>query len=250
MTGFAASVPNFFDEGSPFLRHPLLTAERTARETDFIEKHLALVPGARVLDVGCGFGRHSIELARKGYEVTGIDPSLTLLVEARKRAAEQGLTVDFCLQWGEDFSTTELFDAAICLFTSLGQTSVRGENDALVERVFSVLKIGGYFLVEVPQRATAVRNLKTSEKFVAGDQVTTVGRVYNENSHTLIEEFHVVDGSQEKMYHLKVKLYDREELETILRQAGFTMAQAYGDYEGSALTANHDMMLLLARKDK
>lgn len=74
---------NFFEDGSPFLAHPLLTAARTAAEVDFIAAELALAAGARLLDVGCGFGRHSIELARRGYAVTGIDPSASLPPWAR-----------------------------------------------------------------------------------------------------------------------------------------------------------------------
>ena len=64
----------FFSDGSPYLSHPLLTAERTAAEVDEIERLVGSVSG-RVLDVGCGFGRHSIELASRNADVTGIDPS-------------------------------------------------------------------------------------------------------------------------------------------------------------------------------
>ena len=60
--------PNFFRDNSPFLRHPLLTAERTAAEIDFLTPRLGITPTDRVLDIGCGFGRHSIELARRGFD--------------------------------------------------------------------------------------------------------------------------------------------------------------------------------------
>jgi len=63
---------NFFEPGSPFLKHPLLTPERTAAEIDFILSVLPLEAGDRILDIGCGFGRHSHELARRGFDVLGI----------------------------------------------------------------------------------------------------------------------------------------------------------------------------------
>ena len=72
-----AQVRNFFDDGSPYLGHPLLTAERTATEIDEVERLTGSVSG-RVLDIGCGFGRHSIELASRFADVTGIDPSSTI----------------------------------------------------------------------------------------------------------------------------------------------------------------------------
>ncbi len=230
------------------MRHPLLTADRTTREIDFIENQLNSAPGARILDVGCGFGRHSIELARRGYIVTGIDPSAALITEARKRAAQAAVTVDFQQEWGERFITGQPIDIAICLFTSLGQISAEGENSALVERVHLALKAGGHFLVEVPQRETAVSNLKMREKFDAGDQVTTISRSYETNNHVITEEFRVVTKGKAKTYLLKVNLFDRVELETTLTRAGFTLLQAYGDYTGTPLTEKHDVMLLLARK--
>ncbi|HFQ94718.1 MAG TPA: class I SAM-dependent methyltransferase, partial [Anaerolineae bacterium] len=163
---------NFFEEGSPFLNHPLLTAERTAVETNFLESQLRLPPGARILDVGCGFGRHSIELARRGYTVTGIDPAAAMIAAAQERAKEAAVSVDFRQARGEEFTTAVPFDAAICLFTSLGQMGPDGDNSALVSRVYDALKPGGLFVVEVPQRDTAVTQLRPSDKFGDGERYT------------------------------------------------------------------------------
>ena len=82
------STPNFFSPGSPYLDHPLLTPERTAAEIDFVLAQTALPPGARLLDVGCGPGRHSLELARRGYQVMGIDPSGAMIAAAKRTAKE------------------------------------------------------------------------------------------------------------------------------------------------------------------
>ncbi len=64
----------------------VIPAEHTLAEVDFLEKVLALAPGSRVLDVPCGHGRHSLELARRGYRVTGLDFSTDLLGSARESA--------------------------------------------------------------------------------------------------------------------------------------------------------------------
>ena len=247
MISSTSNVPNFFEEGSPFLNHPLLTAERTAQEIDFIEPQLNVGKGARILDVGCGFGRHAVELARRGYEVIGIDPSAALIAEARKRAAETGVSVDFRLEWGERFSTDQPYDAAICLFTSLGQITEQGENSGLVDRVFAALKPGGHFVVEVPQRETAVRQLKTQEKFGQGDHMTFVSREYNVKTQIVSEKFRVVNKNEEHTYLLKYNLFDRPELEALLARAGFINISAYGDYHGKALSSQDPSMLLLAR---
>jgi SAM-dependent methyltransferase len=248
MISSTSNVPNFFEQGSPFLNHPLLTAERTTHEINFIEPQLNVNQGARILDVGCGFGRHSVELALRGYEVSGIDPSAALIAEARIRAAEAGVSVDFRQQWGERFSTGQAYDAAICLFTSMGQITEQGENSGLLDTVFAALKPGGHFVIEVPQRETAVRQLKVKEKFGEGDHKTSISRDYNVKTQIVSEKFRVVNGSEEHTYLLMYKLFDRPELEALLARAGFINIAAYGDYQDTALSNEAPIMLLVARK--
>jgi D-alanine-D-alanine ligase len=248
MMSATVTTPNFFDAGSPFLKHPLLTAERTAQEIDFIEDYLTVSPGACILDVGCGFGRHSIELARRGYKVTGIDPSAALIAEARKQAAEAGVSCDFRQERGESFSTDRSYDGAICLFTTLGQISDQGENSGLVEQVHSALKTGANIVVEVPQREMAVSQLKAQERFGGEKRKAFVHRVYNSQARVISEEFRIVGEHEEHTYLLKYKLYDRPELETLLARAGFVVVSAYGDYLGTVLSTEHPTMLMVARK--
>ena len=133
--------PNFFEVGSPFLKHPLLTAERTSAEIDFILAQLALPDGARVLDVGCGFGRHSIELARRGFAVTGIDPSAAMIDAARER--DEGDLVNFEVISAEKYTTSDPFDAVICLFTTLGQITGESDNVELLLSIGDALKPDG-----------------------------------------------------------------------------------------------------------
>ncbi|MBN1975275.1 MAG: class I SAM-dependent methyltransferase [Sedimentisphaerales bacterium] len=66
----------------------------TIGECDFFEKEIKYNKAARILDIGCGTGRHSIELAKRGYSVTGIDQSESLLKRAREKAAEQNVKVN------------------------------------------------------------------------------------------------------------------------------------------------------------
>ena len=68
----------FFDAHAPVYEENVFT-KNTVREADFLVEELAPPPGGRILDVGCGTGRHSIELARRGYSVTGVDLSFGML---------------------------------------------------------------------------------------------------------------------------------------------------------------------------
>ena len=249
VTNLASKTPNFFEEGTPYLHHPLLTAERTTQEIDFVEPLLNTGQGGRLLDMGCGFGRHSVELARRGYEVTGIDPSTTLISEADCRASEIGVAVDFRTGLGERFRSDRPYDGAICLFTSLGQIGEQGENSGLVERVYAALKPGGRFVVEVPQRETAVRHLKADEKFGEGNRATIVSRVYDADTRVVSESFRVVNENDDHTYLLKYRLFDRDELEAHFEAAGFVIVSIFGDYDGASLNEEQAIMLLVAEKE-
>lgn len=239
---------NFFSEGSPFLKHPLLTLERTAREIDFLLSQLNLEPDARVLDVGCGAGRHSIELAQRGYSVVGIDPAPAMIAAARARAVAAGVSPDFRQMSGESLVANEEFDTAICLFTTLGQISEEGDNSHLVERVYTALRPGGHFVVETPQRGPTVRNLKAYDRFEGSKHHTVVTRRFDSDDNSVTEVFEVVSPEETQRYVLRYQLYSREELADLLRGVGFTILAGYGDYQGTPLGPESAVMLMIARK--
>ena len=84
----------FFDGHAPVYMSNPFTRD-TVKEADFLVEELNLPPRSRILDIGCGTGRHSIELARRGYQVTGVDISSGMLTEAKKRAEEAGVSVEW-----------------------------------------------------------------------------------------------------------------------------------------------------------
>ena len=87
----------------------------TSGECDFIEKEIASDKALRILDIGCGTGRHAIELARRGYSVVGIDLSESQLKRAAEKAHAAGLHVDFQRHDARSLPFREEFDAAIML---------------------------------------------------------------------------------------------------------------------------------------
>ncbi|MCP4423077.1 MAG: methyltransferase domain-containing protein [Chloroflexi bacterium] len=242
------SQPNFFDSGSPYLQHPLLTDERTTTEIDFILSRLALSAGARILDVGCGFGRHSVELARRGFAVTGADPSAAMIAAARERARETAVSITFQQIPAEQYVAAKPFDAAICLFTTLGQITDKEDNRSFLTAVYDALKPGGSLVVEVPQRETAVAQLKPSEKFGDGERYTAVAKQYDSSTKIVNEEFLVVAPEQSRTYLLRYRLFSFSELSSLMADAGFAITVAFGDYAGTSLTEDSPSMLLIGRK--
>lgn len=240
--------PNFFTSGSPFLNHPLLTAVRTAQEVDFILETVPMPENGRVLDVGCGFGRHSIELAKRGFVVTGIDPAEAMIAAAKERAAAAGVSVEFQQTAAELFVTQDEFDTAVCLFTTLGQLSAAGDNLGLLVRVYASLKAGGFFVIEVPQRETAVAQLKPFDKFGDGERYTAVIRHYDAETHIVSETFNLVSPEQSETYLLQYRLFSQKELKVMVEAAGFTVKAMFSNYAGANLTKNSPTMILVSQK--
>lgn len=214
-------MTNFFGPGSPYLGHPLLTEERTATEVRKILSWCPTVP-TDVLDLGCGFGRHSIEFARRGLLVTGVDPSAALLDEARRRAENEKLSIDFLEGEGESFEREASFDLAVCLFTTLGQLSAVGADpqiDSVLANLRASLRPGGVLIVEVPERDRAVAKLVQSEQLGP----THVTRTFDPATNVLSEEFDTPAG----VYDLAYVLMSEDELVAALETAGFGVDAIY-----------------------
>jgi len=239
---------NFFDQGSPYLHHPLLTPERTAGEIDFILSILPVNPGNRFLDIGCGFGRHSIELAQRGFAVLGIDPSAAMIAAAQERSATEAQHPEFRQLKGEDLQLHNEFDAAICLFTSLGQVVDQKDNLPLLHNAFQALLPGGNFILDIPQRGWAVSNLKMSERFGEGDTFTQVTRSYDAGQNLVTEVFALVSADEQRQYVLQYRLFNQAQIIQLLEGAGFVGITCYGGYADMPLDSHSPTMVISAQK--
>lgn len=147
MEASKSSWQQFHDREAPNYDQ-LCYTQNTAQEVEFLIAELGLTPGASVLDVGCGTGRHAIELARKGYRVTGIDLSPGMLERAREKAQAAQVEIEWIQGDAKKFALDKQFDAVICIcegaFGLLG-----GEDDAneqplaILRNVSRSLKSGG-----------------------------------------------------------------------------------------------------------
>lgn len=126
----------FFDGHAPIYMTNIFT-KNTKAEIDFLHKIFRLPKGAKILDIGCGTGRHSIELAKRGYQMTGLDQSSGMLAQAQKDADKAGVKIKFIQADATDFALTARFDAAICLCE--GAFGLLGKYDDPVWRDIKVL---------------------------------------------------------------------------------------------------------------
>lgn len=135
--------------GAAYLRYSF--TKGTVQEVDFVVDALGLTPGARVLDVGCGPGRHSLELARRGITVHGVDISSRFIDLAEAAAANEPggpLDATFARVDARALPYDAEFDAAVCLCQgAFGLVTNAGGDDLVIAGIAKALRPGGRLLL-------------------------------------------------------------------------------------------------------
>jgi SAM-dependent methyltransferase len=216
-----------FDED--FLRTlPFMTPEQTAREVKFIHETLSLAKGGDVLDVGCGYGRHALELAQQGLRLTGLDLSLPMLIKAADSAQRRGLAVNFVHADMREMTFNAQFDAAYCVLSSFGYFDEE-TNLRVATAIGRALKPGGRFLLDIINRDYIVRDLP-SRVWWEGDGCVVLEEV-DFNYHTsrvLIRRSVVFGNGRQSEQELSMRAYSLHEVGKILRQAGLRVLDVSG----------------------
>lgn len=241
---------DFFDEDALWLFGPTLPPERTEAEVAGAVRLLRLREGMRVVDLGCGAGRHAVALARRGLRVAGVEWSPAALKVARRRAGELSVP-GFAIRG--DLRNLPIrsgsCDAALSLFSTLGYEH-DDETVLLLAEARRALKPEGRLLVEVVGRDAAVRAFTTRREWYEVDgRPVRVDRRIDPVAGEERAEFHFErgGGGAFKMKPFRRRLYTATELAALLRRAGFVDVAFRGDYEGAPLQLDSPHLLAVAR---
>ena len=205
-------------------------------------------PGAELIDVPCGYGRHSIPLARAGYKVTGVDRSAALLEEARRRTGHERWPKFVTADYRELPFPEASFDAAFNLFSSLGY--LPPEEDAKVlAGIARVLRPGGKLVLETMHRDLLVLRWSDSDWRLMGEgRLLLEQRTFDAASGIATTSMTLIDGAGERESRTwSVRVYAVTELLAMLERAGFEEAKSYGDFDGSAFGPS-TRLLIVARR--
>ena len=223
--------------------------DQAAEEADGVIQLMGIEPGAEVLDICWGPGRHALVLGEKGYRVTGVDRTESYIEIARQKAEDAGLTVQFLVDDARSYKDLDRFDAAISLYTSFGYFEDPEEDLRLLENVHASLKEGGAFLIDMNGKEVAARAFKKRswEDLDDGSRLLeerTVGPGWEwvENHWVVIK-----DGV-EKETTFRVRMYSGVELRRILLCAGFQSVELYGDFEGTPYDDRARRLIAVARR--
>jgi len=232
---------------------PILFGEQrlaiTPEQTDRLVALLEIAPGASLLDLCCGPGRHSVELARRGYRVTGVDRQSDYVAQARERAAAEKLPAEFVIEDMRRFVRPATFDAVINMYTSFGYFEDPADDRLVLEHAFASLKPCGRIVMELMGREVLARVFRARD----WDQ--------EEDGTILLQERRLApdwgwihnrwilirDGRSEE-FRFGHRLYTGTELSALLRACGFTDVHVFGSLAGAPYDHQAGRLVVCARK--
>jgi SAM-dependent methyltransferase len=219
---------------------------------DAIERLASPPRGGAVLDACCGPGRHSLELASRGYRVTGVDLTAAYLDAARESASAWGVEVEFLRGDIRRFSRPGAFDLAINLYTSFGYFEDPADDLATLRALRASLKPGGAFVIETTGKETAARDFIEGEWFERGGATVLTEYAVVGDWEGLRNRWIVIKptegGALERIDRsFVVRLYSAAELRAALREAGFASVSIYGSLQGSPYGEKAQSLVALAR---
>lgn len=227
-----------------------------------IERALDLRPPAVVVDAGCGSGRLTFLLAQKGYTVLAVDRSREMIRRARNRLASRPMLLARVQFFHQDFRYPICrccADGIISLFSSFGYDPDPGEDQCILKAFSVMVKSAGWLALDYANPDYVRRHLVPEETRLLREN----SRVYRVRIHRWIDPpfvmkrmiFHLEHSrnptsSERYEFMERLRLYSREELETLLNRAGFQVQLLWGNYDASPWEGvRSPRMIFLCRKN-
>lgn len=216
-----------FDED--YLRTlPFLTPQATQAEAAFVERALEVEPGSQLFDIGCGYGRHAMELAARGYQVIALDLSLPLLLRGADEAQRRGLNINFVHGDMRELNFEDQFDGAYCLFSTFGYFDDEANKKAL-QGIARALKPGCRLVIEILNRDYLIADLP-ARVWWEGDGCVVLEEVdFNYFSSRIVSNRSVVfDDGRQLEQEISMRAYSLHELGKLLHGVGFRTVEISG----------------------
>lgn len=238
--------------------HPLYEPDpkKDIRETNFITEIASLwANGKVVLDMCCGYGRHSIELARRGFQVVGIDNSEYMLDLARKNAFGVGNVV-FEEQDMKVFDYIDRFNLVLSIFSSFGLFNDL-ENEKVIENVARSMKKGAIFILDTVDRSHAQKGIMGSphrEHIIKEKGIKLVEDYHLDESTGVLQgtnrSYDLKDGKLRTQGTFYLRLYTFKEIQQLLQKYGLSVVAVHGDLNTKeAFLDNSPRMVVISKKD-
>jgi SAM-dependent methyltransferase len=217
---------------------------------NLLQRNIPFSTRSKVLDIACGAGRHSIELARRGFDVTGFDLSPYLIGEARKvlkESMERGLCLKFLIKDMRYFNFKKSFDIALNIFSSFGYFDDDESNFSVFKNASDSVRPGGYFLFDYLNKDYLLKNIVPQTTLSKGKYKIIQKR--SVSGSFVHKEITIKEGNMSAGFEERLKLYTPSEIKRALTLFGFEVEKTFGDYFGNKFSKNDSQRFIaFARK--
>ena len=226
--------------------------QRTAMEVDGIMYLLQLKPGMKILDLPCGYGRHSNALSAQGISVVGGDINSVHLNYAVAQAKKAKLKTDFRKMNMLDVGFKNEFDALINMYYSFGFFKTDAENNRVLKNFYNALKPDGKFLMHTDVNVARIINDKDKNEdmrtLVSGNRLWMAEK-YNPQTKRMDGIWRIIkpDGQTEEVPY-SVRVYTKDEFTKMCKETGFKKVEVYSDWKGAAYRPDSLDMMVIAEK--
>lgn len=230
--------------------------EDTARQVDFIINTLGLTGSERILDLACGYGRHSLELARRGFRVTGVDLTRDYIEDAKRTAEAERLDTEFILADLRDVAFHEEYDVTLNLADgAIGYLEDDAENEKIFSVIADALKPGGRSIIDIINREHAEMHFPKKHWEIGAHEISLPCFDYDPAARRMLYggftiPFGVIAKPPESIEaHSSTRLYDFAEVAAVFSRYGVTALTGYGDYDKETpMDHRHIQMLVVSEK--
>lgn len=243
MSGQWFEDPAFWDGFKIAMFHERRRAE-TPADVDALVKLLHLAPPARILDLCCGIGRHSAELARRGFAVTGVDLHEPYLAEARAAAPK----VEWIRADVREFKRPRAFDAALSMYTSFGYFADPLDDVRHARNAFESLKPHGALLIDVVGKEVLAGKYQERQWYDLDDGSRLLAHCrIDDGWRGVRNDWTLYKGDERRETFFWTRLYAGTELEALLLGVGFRDVKLFGWLDGQPYGPGARRLVAVAR---
>lgn len=218
------------------------------QEVEQIVSLLELQPGVSICDLCCGVGRHSLELARHGLNVTGVDRTALYLEQAKKKTEAEGLNIRFIQEDMRSYCEPNAFDAVINVFTSFGYFEEAADDKRVIENVYKALKDSGKFLIDIMGKEVLARIFQEKRWREEDGVIVLEETKLSEDWSSVDSRWIIIKDGKQNECRISLRLYSASELCDLLKRCGFGQVDVYGDLSGSPYDQTAKRLVVVAHK--
>ncbi len=222
--------------------------ENTLVEIDRILELVPIKPEHKILDLCCGVGRHSHELARRGFDVVGVDRKEKYLEDARSIARDEGLNIEFIREDMRKFCRPDNFDVVLNMYTSFGYFEDEAEDVQVVQNISRSLREGGCFFMESMSKEVLAHIFSERSWVEVEGKFMLEERKIEDNWGRIRSRWIIFDGDKRMEHELTIRLYSATEMRKLLLRNGFKTVDFFGNLKGDPYDHTAQRLIVLAKK--